>query len=165
MADKRLIKELFYTHYGEMTHLARTLLYSDEEAEDVVQDVFTRLMEADILPAKDKARAYLLSAVRNGCLNCIRRKSLTERVKSLYPLEMDGGWQGADDRMAKLDAVCNFAESHLKEPHRTIFRLRFKEGLKLREIATELDMNIKTVYKYLSQSIKDIQRQFRHESD
>lgn len=162
MVDKRLIKVLFYKYYGEMMRLARTLLYVDAEAEDVVQDVFMRLMEADILPDEDKTRAYLLSAVRNGCFNCIRRKSLTERVKNLYPLEMEGGWQDVDDRMEKLDTVCDFAENQLKEPHRTIFRLRFKEGLRLREIATELDMNIKTVFKYLSQSIKDIQRQLRH---
>lgn len=162
MVDKRLIKELFYKYYGEMMRLARTLLYSDEEAEDVVQDVFMRLIEADILPAEAKTRAYLLSAVRNSCFNCIKRKSLTERVKSLYPIEMESGWQDANDRMEQFDAVCDFAEDHLKEPHRSIFRLRFKEGLKLREIATQLDMNIKTVFKYLSQSVKDIQRQLRH---
>lgn len=162
MIDKGLFKELFYTYYGEMMCLAKTLLYSDDEAEDVVQDVFMRLMEADILPAEGKAGAYLLSAVRNGCFNCIRRKSITERVKSLYPLEIEGEWHDADDRMEKFDAVCDFAENNLKDPHRTIFRLRFKEGLKLREIATELDMNIKTVYKYLSQSLKDIRRQIGH---
>lgn len=162
MADKGLFQELFYTYYGEMMHLARTLLYSDEEAEDIVQDIFMRLMEADILPDKGKERAYLLSAVRNGCFNCIKRKSLTERVKSLYPLETEIERQDSEEQFEKINAVCNFVENHLNEPHRTIFRLRFKEGLKLREIATELDMNIKTVFKYLSQSIKDIQRQLRH---
>lgn len=57
MTDKAIIKRLFYQHYGEMTRLARMLLYSDDEAEDVVQDIFLRLMEAGTLPDKGKARA------------------------------------------------------------------------------------------------------------
>jgi DNA-directed RNA polymerase specialized sigma24 family protein len=63
--------------------------------------------------------------------------------------------------MTTLEAICDFAESHLEEPHLTIFRLRFEEDLKLKDIASRLDMNIKTVFKYLSQSIQNVQKQFR----
>lgn len=159
MTDKAIIKRLFYQHYGEMTRLARMLLYSDDEAEDVVQDIFLRLMEAATLPDESKARAYLLSAVRNGCVNHIRRKSLTERVKNLYPIEAETELQDWERRMEMAEAVSDFAESHLTEPQLTIFRLRFEEGLKLREIAQKMDMNIKTVFKHLSQTIKYIRQQ------
>ena len=64
MIDKTTLQRLFCGHYGEMIHLARTLLYADEEAEDVVQDVFVRLMESDLCPSDDKMHAYLLTAVR-----------------------------------------------------------------------------------------------------
>ena len=50
MLNKKILEGLFRQHYSEMFHLARTLLGADEEAEDIVQDVFVRLMETDIIP-------------------------------------------------------------------------------------------------------------------
>jgi DNA-directed RNA polymerase specialized sigma24 family protein len=67
-----------------------------------------------------------------------------------------------EERTQKLEAICDYADSHLTEPHCTIFRLRFKEGLTLKEISRQLDMNLKTVFKYLGQSVLRVQQQFRH---
>ena len=161
MIDKTILHKLFCQHYSEMLHLARTILYDDEEAEDVVQDVFARLLESDILPADDKARAYLMTAVRNGCINRIRQKTLTQQFRELYSVDAESDWQHTEQRMAMLQAICDYADNYLHEPHRTIFQLRFDEGLKLKDIASRLDMNLKTVFKYLSQSIQTVQKQFR----
>jgi RNA polymerase sigma factor (sigma-70 family) len=145
-----------------MHHLAKTLLYTDEEAEDLVQDVFVRLMEKDIYPPDDKAKTYLMTAVRNGCINRIRKKSLTEQIQSLYSIEAETDLRFIEERLETLDAVCDYADSHLPEPHRTIFRLRFNEGLTLKDISQRLDMNLKTVFKYLSQSVQEMQKHYRH---
>ena len=155
MIDRTTLQRLFCRHYSEMIRLARTLLYADEAAEDVVQDVFVRLMDADILPAEDKTRSYLLTAVR-------RQKRLSEQVKSLYSIEAETDMLYIEERTEKLEAICDYADSHLTEPHCTIFRLRFKEGLTLKEISCQMDMNLKTVFKYLSQSVLRVQQQFRH---
>ena len=162
MIDQTIVHELFCQYYSEMICLARTLIYAEEEAEDTVQDVFVRLLEADILPAEDKARAYLMKAVRNGCINRIRKKSLTEQIQSLYSIEAETDSLFIEERLETLDAVCDFADTHLSEPHRTIFRLRFQEDLTLKDIAKRLDMNLKTVFKYLGQSIEEMQKHYRH---
>ena len=161
MIGKTILHGLFCRHYSEMTHLARTLLYDDVEAEDTVQDVFVRLMQSDILPAEDKMRTYLMTAVRNGCINRIRKKKRAEQLRELYPLDADADWQFGEQRMQTAETIWDYAQSHLQEPHLTIFRLRFEENLKLKDIANQLDMNLKTVFKYLSQSIQCVQKQFR----
>ena len=161
MTDKTILRGLFCRHYSEMIHLAKTLLYDDEEAEDAVQDVFARLIESDILPADDKAKAYLMTAVRNGCINRIKQKTLAEQFRELYSLDVESDWQHAEQRMTMLEAICEYADNYLHEPHRTIFQLRFEEGLKLKDIASQLDMNLKTVFKYLSQSIQSVQKQVK----
>lgn len=162
MIEKTILQGLFCQYYNEMFHLARTLLYADEDAEDTVQDVFLRLMEADILPTPEKTRAYLMTAVRNGCINRIKKKSIIEQVKSLYSVEADSDMKYIEERLETLDTVCDYADNHLTEPHRTIFRLRFMEGMTLKDISQQIDMNLKTVFKYLSQSIQNIKEQFRH---
>lgn len=161
MIDMMILKGLFCQHYSEMKHLARTMLYADEEAEDVVHDVFVRLMQSRLLPSEEKARSYLMTAVCRGCIDRIRQKSLREQVRNLYWEEAETDLQHIEERMEMLDAICDYAENRLEEPHRTIFRLRFKEGMTLKEIAQQLDMNLKTVFKYLSLSITTVKEQFR----
>ena len=162
MIDKTILQGLFCQYYSEMIHLARTLLYAEEEAEDTVQDVFVRFMEASQEGENLKnAKAYLMTAVRNSCINRIRQKSLTEQVKNLYSIDVQTDMRYVEERLKALDAVCDYADHYLPEPHRSIFRLRFVEGLTLKEIAQQLDMNLKTVFKYLSQSIQNVQKQFR----
>ena len=154
MIDKTDLHKLFCHHYSEMIHLAKTLLYDDEEAEDAVQDVFVRLIERDILPADDKAKAYLMTAVRNGCINRIKQKTLTEQFRELYSIDTETDWQQDEQRMAMLESICDYADNN-------IFQLRFEEGLKLKDIASRLDMNLKTVFKYLGQSIQSVQKQVK----
>ncbi len=160
MIDKTILHRLFCLHYSEMIRLARTLMYDYSEAEDIVQDIFVRLMQSDILPADDKVRAYLMTAVRNGCINRIRKKSITNQFRELYSMDIDSDWQHIEQRMETIDAICDYAENHLQEPHLTIFRLRFEDDMKLKDIANQLGMNLKTVFKYLSQSIDEIHKHF-----
>lgn len=160
MIDKTILHRLFCLHYSEMIRLARTLMYDYSEAEDIVQDIFVRLMQNDILPADDKVRAYLMTAVRNGCINRIRKKSITNQFRELYSMDIDSDWQHIEQRMETIDAICDYAENHLQEPHLTIFRLRFEDDMKLKDIANQLGMNLKTVFKYLSQSIDEIHKHF-----
>src|ERR1700735_4973152 len=58
---------LFRERQAELVHLASLLLGSRAAAEDVVQDVFTRLCARDRLPAGDAALSYAGAAVVNGC--------------------------------------------------------------------------------------------------
>ena len=48
------IEKLFRQHYSQMTKLARTMLYDDEEARDVVSEVFAALIRSDIVPVNIK---------------------------------------------------------------------------------------------------------------
>ena len=154
---KQFIEQLFRQNYSEMIHLASILLGDDEEAEDVVQDVFLRMADSDIAPKNDY---YLLTAVRNACLNRIRQMHLHDKVKRLMPLEDDSNLQPIDKRMEWLDNIATYVDEQLLEPHRSIFHLRFDEDLTVSEIARRLGLNPNTAYKYLMQSIQQIRHHF-----
>ena len=171
MLKKEIIEGLFRQHYSEMFHLARTLLGADEErlrvgasagmAEDVVQDVFARLMKTEIIPEAEGIRAYLMTAVHHGCTNIIRRTAMRQKVENLYPVDDASDLQPIDQMAEQLDVIQAYA-NEFTEPHRSIFHLRFDEDLTLKEIAQRLDMNQNTVYKYLRQSIQQIRLKLHH---
>jgi len=176
---KQFIEQLFRRNYSKMIHLASVLLGDDEEAEDVVQDVFLRVADSDILRPEGLSVArilrpeglsvarippkndnYLLTAVRNACLNRIRQMHLHDKVKRLMPLEDDSALQPIDKRMERLDDIATYVDEQLEEPHRSIFHLRFDDDLTVSEIARRLGLNPNTAYKYLMQSIQQIRHHF-----
>ena len=113
MLDKRILEQLFRRNYSEMIHLARVMLGDDGEAEDVVQDIFLRIADSDIPPKND---SYLLTAVRNACLNEIRQMQLHERVKNLLPTENEIDQQPIDKQQEQLDNISAFVDEQLEEP-------------------------------------------------
>lgn len=163
MLDKNILEGLFRQHYGKMTHLARTLLGNNDEAEDVVQDVFARLLEKDFLMTGGKTEAYLMSAVRNYCLNLIRKKNLRERVQHLLPVDELDDQRFIEEQMQELEQIHAFVYTQVEEPHKSIFLLRFDEDLTLKEIAARLGLSQSTVYKYLIQCIQRVKIHFNNE--
>lgn len=157
MLEQRILEQLFRQNYSEMIHLASVLLGDDEEAEDVVQDIFLRVADSDIPPKNDN---YLLTAVRNACLNRIRQMQLHDKVKGLIPIEDESDLQPIDKRLERLDDIAAYVDEQLEEPHRSIFHLRFDEDLTVSEIARRLGLNPNTAYKYLMQSIQQIRHHF-----
>ncbi|WP_081657170.1 RNA polymerase sigma factor [Segatella albensis] len=153
MLEQRILEDLFRRNYSEMNHLAMVLLGDDKEAEDVVQDIFLRVADSDIPPKND---TYLLSAVRNACLNRIRQMKLHDKVKGLMPIEDEVDLQPIDKQFEWLDDIAAYVDGQMDEPHRSIFHLRFDEDLTVSEIARRLGLNPNTSYKYLMQSIQKI---------
>ena len=157
MLEQRILEQLFRRNYSEMIHLASVLLGDDEEAEDVVQDIFLRVADSDIPP---KNVSYLLTAVRNACLNRIRQMQLHDKIKGLMPVNDEADLQPIDKQLERLDDIAAYVDEQLIEPHRSIFHLRFDDDLTISEIARRLGLNQNTAYKYLMQSIQQIKHHF-----
>jgi RNA polymerase sigma-70 factor (ECF subfamily) len=155
---KKEIERLFRQYYVQMTRLARTLLYDDEEARDVVSEVFATLIKADITP-KDIER-YLLISVRIRCLNLIEHKSVRAKFEQAYTLEMRSEPEPTDDD-DRLRRVMTYAEQNLTEQTLRVFRMRHLQGMKYQEIAEELGISRVMVYKHLTQAMEKM-REYYH---
>lgn len=157
MLDKNITERLFRQHYHRMHRLACGMLGSDSAADDIVQDIFLRLIEADILPEEAKMESYLLTAVHHRCLNTLHHLTIRQRVMGLYPIADEPAIWSSDLQTERLETIRNCIAA-MDEPHRSILRLRFDEDLTLRETAAQLQMNINTCYKYLMQAIEHIRK-------
>ena len=84
MTDQSKLETLFRQHYRQMYRLATILLHDDAESKDVVHDIFARLLDDPRDLQEETAEHYLLTSVRNRCLNVIRSRKIHERVEHLY---------------------------------------------------------------------------------
>ena len=89
---EKQFKELFLSEFGRMYKAAYILLGDEDEAKDVVQDIFAKLWEGTISLREESQRTFLLTCVRNRCLNIIaHRQTHQEAVKFLVPKAIESG--------------------------------------------------------------------------
>lgn len=159
------IEQLFRQHYAQMAKLARTMLYDDEEARDVVSEVFAALIRSDIVPVNIKN--YLLTSVRNRCLSILEHKSVRAKFEQAYTLEMKSASQPAEEgggeyqSSDRLRNLMTYAEQNLTKQALRVFRMRHLQGMKYQDIADELGISRVMVYKHLTQAMEKI-KEYQH---
>ena len=150
------IETLFRRNYSAIHRLAASLLHDDEAARDVVHDTFEALMQGGV--CEDVSAGYLLSAVRNRCINRLRHYATRERVHHLLSMETNeqeiDEWPD-EDTFAEIRAVVN---TKLPEGAKRIVTMRFYDGYSGREIAEELTISENSVYKALRNAILTLRK-------
>ena len=156
MEDKtRHIESLFKQHYQAMYRLAFMMLHDEEDAKDIVHDVFAMLLGGNIRFDSGKARAFLLSCVRNGCLNVMRSHDVRERAMRDFPID-DGNTDDSEAFESEIKALQN-GISHLTPPVcREIISLHYRYGLTFKEIAKQLQVSETTIYKHLRNALNQL---------
>jgi RNA polymerase sigma factor (sigma-70 family) len=156
-SDERLIALTRRGHHGAFEALVqryqprllafcRHMLGSQEDAEDVLQEVFTAAFNA--IRADDRpinARPWLYRIARNRSLNHLRRPQPTGQ-DSMDVFERDGGISTADTVHRREEFRQIVADVHeLPETQRTALLLREIDALSYDQIAEAMDTTIPSV--------------------
>jgi RNA polymerase sigma factor (sigma-70 family) len=156
-SDERLIALTRRGHHGAFEALVqryqprllafcRHMLGSQEDAEDVLQEVFTaafNAMRADDRPIN--ARPWLYRIARNRSLNHLRRPQPAGQ-DSMDVFERDGGTTTADTAHRREEFRQIVADVHeLPETQRTALLLREIDALSYDQIAETMDTTVPSV--------------------
>ena len=158
---KSELEILFKTHYAPMYRLAVSLLYDEDEARDVVSDVFASLLDGGMAIRSDNARGFLLTCVRNSCINVIRHKQMRERFINLYSTKAEALADSPDDSMM-LAELRDYINSQLPPLSRRIFTLRYLQDMTCQQVAEAVGVSRVTVHHHLSQSLEKINAYFNN---
>lgn len=151
MTTRNDIEQLFRAHYVRMHRLAVVLLHDDDLARDIVHDVFVSLLDAP--PGCIIAEGYLLTAVRNRCLNHIRDCGIHQRVANRYLLdneEYEAGQWPDEETIARIHTL---VETDVSSQARKVMELRFADGLKFAQIARSMGISETAVYRHLRHAL------------
>ena len=159
MTDKREFEQVFRHHYDGMFRLARKMLNDDAESKDVVSDVFANLLKSNTDLKSDTLQAFLLTSVRNRCINLLVHKQKQQQLQKAVVVEMITPEQTAEHEQLQL--LHRYIDSRLPKLSQQILRLRYQQGLKYREIAQVLQVSEVTVHNHLSQSLKQLKDHFK----
>lgn len=133
--EQGIVLELF-DQYGDMVYrIALSYLHTRQEAEDVVQTVFLKLLERDAVLYPGRERGFLAKVTVNHCKNLLSAAKKHEMI----PLDETSLLTQPEDR------ELFHAVMELPEKYRLVVCLHYLEGYTFREIAELLKISSSAV--------------------
>jgi RNA polymerase sigma-70 factor (ECF subfamily) len=156
--EGRNFEQLFRDFFPPLMAFARKILVDEDDARDVVQQVFINLWEKrSDLDLSTSLKSYLFTSVHHRSLNVIRDR---KKFSVGEVPEVAGEWDvSAQIESMELEGKIREAIDSLPEKCREIFEMNRFEGLKYGEIASKLGISIKTVENQMSKALKILREQ------
>lgn len=157
--DPAAFTEIYERYSGLLFIHAFKLLHSKDDAQDVVQEIFTNLWDkATHLPLDIPIRKYLYRALKNRILNFFEHQRIcTAYIELFHTIANEGEWL-TDEKLREKEVLTVLRKeiAALPPKMREVFersRIRYQPHKK---IALDLGISDKTVKKQISNAIKII---------
>jgi RNA polymerase sigma-70 factor (ECF subfamily) len=155
--DERAFAEIYERYWSVLFLYVRNMLRDNEEAKDIVQEVFATLwMKTDQLDPDNCLSSYLYCYTRHKAIDHIRR----DKVKGDYMQALSALIQeeplmpDAAIREQQLAAIIEAAIGDLPAKMREVFELSRKSHLPYKEIAEQLGISEHTVKRQVSNALQ-----------
>lgn len=166
------LTEIFQKKQERFILFAYSYVRDRQEAEDIVMNAFTTLLERrEQLQNHPNISALLLTAIKNKSLNYIehlqvklnaekkitnlQQKEISLRIASLEACNPDKIF------CSEIQQLLNSTILTLPQMSRKVFLLSRKKDLTNKEIAQELNISVKTVEFHMTKSLKIIREKLR----
>ena len=151
--------KIYVLYYSRMFRFAKEYVLFDEDAENIVQDVFLLLWEMrEVLDIQISLVSYLFALVKNKSLDYLRHKVIADEYKQelsakLTALELLNYSFTSDE---EIEQILMTAINKLPERCRQVFLKSRIEGKKNREIANELNLTVSTVENQMTIALRKL---------
>lgn len=170
--DQKALELLFSIYFPRLNDFSRNVVKDDGISQDIVQEVFVKVWEKKAEIESLNIEAFLFRLVRNRCIDYIKHlKVVNNRLQKIHIASKY-------EELYRIDFVGNepyiLIEQELKmkiertiqdlpDRCREVFMLSRINGLKNKEIAEKLDINIKNVERHLNRALQSFRINFTEE--
>lgn len=156
-------KFLFRKYYANLLFYA-TRIVGEEEAEDVVQDVFVELWNRkDAVTVGDQIQAFLYRAVYTRALNVLKHRDVKNSYEAVvldihkkrieyYQPDSNDVVKRIEDR--ELRRELSEAINELPEKCKMVFKLSYLHDMKNKDIAETMGISLRTVETHMYKALK-----------
>ena len=149
---KEELGELIMASEDAMYHVAKTLLYSDADCADAIQEAIVKAFSKLYTLKKDAyAKTWLMRILLNECYSVMRKE---KRVVSLEDYRQEEKAEEQKDYSDLYEAIYR-----LPEEMRLSVTLYYLEGYSVREIATMMKTTESTVKNRLARARQRLKRE------
>ncbi|MEE4117117.1 MAG: RNA polymerase sigma-70 factor [Marinilabiliaceae bacterium] len=155
--DRDSFERLFKYLYPDLLPFAQAILFDNDEAKDIVQDVFCHIWDRrKSIVINTNIETYLFKSVRNACLNRLSHIKITDehadRVREAWFFSNNIDPYENEEVLKLIDNISEQFPERMKR----VFSLRKDFGLSYEEIAQEMGISINSVKTHLKRAFKQI---------
>ena len=162
MTDHTLITNYYITHRDELLAFVRSRLGDSCEAEDIVQNVFLRLLTSDKLISEITLPALVFTMTRHQIYDYYRHHTAVEQYE--HYIKGVCSEQTTGESILSVHEIIEQMErglARLPENCRDIYRLHIYDGMKVSEISRQLGEGYKSVEHRLGSARKAMRQYLR----
>lgn len=159
MADDKF-DALFMENFHSAVFIAKAVVASREVAEDIVQEVFIKLLDVDLDSLKSPSR-FLFASVRNAAVDYVRSKTLfLSELKTPHAVHEPLPIEVSEEEVERAQNVARLfhAIERLPEQSRKVVKLVCLKNYSYQAAATELGMSVATVNTHIYRSFKALRK-------
>lgn len=156
--DEGAFDSVFRAHYPHLVRMAESVVRERALAEEIAQEVMLELWRRrESLTVEQSFRAYLIRSTRNRALNHIRHQRIVEREAASAAVDSPSSPSAEEEILGvELEQAVRDAIDGLPDNCREIFRLSREHGLRYIEIASAMEISVKTVEKRMGQALAEL---------
>jgi RNA polymerase sigma-70 factor (ECF subfamily) len=160
--EQKTFEALFRTYFQPLSLYAASIIHSQEDGEEIVQDLFFQIWEKrQQLHITSSLKSYLYRSVRNRCLNFIKHQKVKEKYRQEAVQQFSEAVNEPPSDAPELKEKIQAAITTLPARCREVFELSRFEGLKYREIAEVLGISPKTVEVQMGKALKTLRKELK----
>jgi RNA polymerase sigma-70 factor (ECF subfamily) len=150
-----LVKRLFEEHNRTLVNFLRARLHCEQEARDVAQEAYVRLLQLDSHGAISFLRSYLFRIAENLAVDRLRERRSREAPQVLALFESLIDERSPDRQSMAIEELEAVREAILKMPqnHRQAFVWHVFGGQSTAHIAAKLGMTDRMIRNYIAQGL------------
>ena len=156
--DESAFDVVFRAHYPRLVRMAESVVRERAPAEEIAQEVMLELWRRrESLEVEQSFAAYLMRSTRNRALNHVRHQRIVARELASATLESrESPGTDADMLGVELEQAVREAINALPERCREVFELSRFQGMRYADIASMLEISVKTVEKRMGQALAEL---------
>lgn len=161
LLDKNRFKEVFKEYYNPLCNFAISITSDRKMAQDVVQDVFTKLWDKrNELVINSNEKSYLFQAVKNRSFELLRKRKNEAKINVSDFEESYNQEKELEDQANKfmLKEFLFNSIRQLPPKCQEIFVLNKVNGLTYSEIADDLNISVKTVENQIGKAYRKLRK-------
>lgn len=161
--DKEAFRKLFTDFFAPLCVYAHRFVEDLSISEDLVQDVFFNLWKnRKSLEIRTSTRNFLVTNVKNSCIDYLRRKEVEARYTAAQSQNSDSMYDTEDLYIiSELEENINKALAKLPDKIRIVFEMNRFQDLTYAEIAQQKEISVKTVEAYMTKALKHLREELK----
>ncbi len=167
--DQKAFELLFSIYFARLNDFAKNVVRDDFISQDIVQEVFVKVWESRSSIESVNLEAFLFRLVRNRCIDYIKHLKvvnnrmqkihISSKYEELYRIDFIGNEPYVmieEELKIKIEKTIQGLPDRCRE----VFILSRMDGLKNKEIAEQLNINIKNVERHLNRAMQSFRKNF-----